>query len=157
MSIEERLKSMGITIPEPTVPMANYVPASEVSLDSERRLVFVSGQVPKDKEGNLIVGKVGQDLSEEDGIKAARLAGLSILSVLKVHLGDLGRIRRVVKLFGMVNSSPEFTNHPAVINGCSNLMVEVFEDLGKHSRSAVGVAALPANVAVEVEGIFEAN
>ena len=143
-SPEEKLKQMGIELPEVSQPMANYVKWKQVG-----NLLFLAGNGPD------MFGKVGADLTPEQGYEAARLTGLEIIAVLKAATGDLSRIKQFVKVLGMVNSTPDFTGHPKVINGFSDLMVEVFGEKGKHARSAVGVAALPNNIAVEIEVIVE--
>ncbi|GAB2488761.1 RidA family protein [Algoriphagus taiwanensis] len=141
---EEKLKAMGLELPEVSQPMANYVKWKQVG-----NLLFLAGNGPD------VFGKVGDDLTPEQGYEAARLTGLEIIAVLKAATGDLSRIKQFVKVLGMVNSAPDFTGHPRVINGFSDLMVEVFGEKGKHARSAVGVAALPNNIAVEIEVIVE--
>jgi len=143
-SPEEKLKQMGVELPEVSQPMANYVKWKQVG-----NLLFLAGNGPD------VFGKVGADLTPEQGYEAARLTGLEIIAVLKAATGDLSRIKQFVKVLGMVNSAPDFTGHPKVINGFSDLMVEVFGEKGKHARSAVGVAALPNNIAVEIEVIVE--
>lgn len=150
MSIDDKLAALGIDLTAPPAPAANYVPFVQVG-----DTVYVSGQVSMNADG-LITGKVGDDLSVEDGAAAARACGISLLSQVKAACGgDLSRLVRVVKLTGFVNSTPDFTDQPKVINGCSDLMVEVLGDVGRHSRSAVSAGALPFNVAVEIEGIFQ--
>jgi enamine deaminase RidA (YjgF/YER057c/UK114 family) len=141
---EERLKELGLELPEVSQPMANYVKWKQVG-----NLLFLAGNGPD------MFGRVGDDMTPEQGYQAARLTGLEIIAVLKVATGDLSRIKQFVKVLGMVNSTPDFTGHPRVINGFSDLMVEVFGEKGKHARSAVGVAALPNNMAVEIEVIVE--
>lgn len=141
---EEKLKQMGLEIPEVGQPIANYVKWRQVG-----NLLYLAGSGPK------IYGKVGADLSVEQGYQAARDTGLEIIAVLKAATGDLSRIKQFVKVLGMVNATPEFTAQPAVINGFSDLMVEVFGEKGKHARSAVGVGSLPNNMAVEIEVIVE--
>ncbi|MDX5340060.1 MAG: RidA family protein [Cyclobacteriaceae bacterium] len=141
---EEKLKQLGLELPEVSQPMANYVKWKQVG-----NLLFLAGNGPD------MFGKVGVDLTPEQGYEAARLTGLEIIAVLKAATGDLSRIKQFVKVLGMVNSAPDFTGHPKVINGFSDLMVEVFGEKGKHARSAVGVAALPNNIAVEIEVIVE--
>ncbi len=141
---EEKLKAMGLEIPEVSLPIANYVKWKQVG-----NLLYLSGGGPK------VYGKVGADLTVEEGYQAARETGLEVIAVLKAATGDLSRIKQFVKVLGMVNSAPDFTAHPKVINGFSDLMVEVFGEKGKHARSAVGVAALPNNMAVEIEVIVE--
>lgn len=149
--IDARLKALGIDLPSPTKPVANYVPFVRTG-----NLVFISGQVTMSHGELRYVGKVGKEISLEDAKKAARLCGINILSNLKAALdGDLDKVVRCVKLVGFVNAIENFTQQPEVVNGCSDLMVEVFGDKGRHARSAVGAGSLPRNVAVEVEAIFE--
>ncbi|TFV92409.1 RidA family protein [Algoriphagus kandeliae] len=143
-SPEQRIQELGLEIPEVSQPMANYVKWRQVG-----NMLYLSGNGPD------VFGKVGDDLTPEQGYQAARETGLEIIAVLKAATGDLSRIKQFVKVLGMVNSAPDFTGHPAVINGFSDLMVEVFGEKGKHARSAVGVAALPNNIAVEIEVIVE--
>jgi enamine deaminase RidA (YjgF/YER057c/UK114 family) len=149
--IDSRLAELGITLPTPAVPVANYVGFVRTG-----NLVFTAGQVTL-KDGKFeYIGKVGKEISLEDANKAARLCAINILSQVRAACdGDLDRVKRVVKLVGFVNAVPEFTDHPKVINGASDLMVEVFGDAGKHARSAVGSGSLPLNVAVEVEAVVE--
>jgi enamine deaminase RidA (YjgF/YER057c/UK114 family) len=147
---EARIKELGIQLIKPTPPIANYVKAVRVG-----NLVYLSGHGPDKPEGGVVTGKVGSDLTLEQGRDAARLAGISLLSTLKAEIGDLNKVKRIVKVLGMVNSVPTFDKHPAVINGFSDLMVEVFGENGKHARSAVGMASLPNNIAVEIEMIVE--
>lgn len=149
--IEARLKELGISLPAATTPAANYVPTVRTG-----NLVFVAGQVTL-KDGKLeYVGKLGREYGVEDGQKAARLCALNILAHLKNACdGDLDRVRRCVRVGGFVNAVPEFGDHPKVINGASDLFVEVFGEAGKHARAAVGVGSLPFGVAVEVEAVFE--
>jgi enamine deaminase RidA (YjgF/YER057c/UK114 family) len=148
--IESRLEALGIVLPAAVAPVANYVPAVE-----SRGFLYISGQIPKGANGLEYVGKLGRELSVDDGRAAARLCAINILAQAKLALGDLDRVGRVVKLVGFVNCDPEFGDHPQVVNGASDLMVEVFGDKGRHARSAVGVAALPFGVGVEVEAILE--
>ncbi len=149
--IEARLKELKIELPDAPAPAANYIPYVVTG-----NLVFVSGQVPRFKGQYVHVGKVGETLTLEDGQKSARLCALNLIAQLKAACGgDLDRVKRVVKLGGFVNSTPNFANHPQVINGASDLMGEIFGDAGKHARFAVGVADLPGNVATEIDGIFE--
>lgn len=143
--ISERLREHGITLPPVFPPAGSYL-GCVVQGD----LVYVGGHGPIDGD-EMIVGKLGGDLSLEDGQRAARMTALSILATLQAELGDLDRIERVIKVFGMVNVAPGFTNTPAVMNGCSDLLVEIFGDAGRHTRSAVGMAALPFDIAVEIE------
>jgi len=148
--IEERLKTLGLTLPDAPAPAANYVPYV-----LSGNTLYVSGQISM-MDGELIKGKVGADLDVEQGAAAAMACALSLLAQVKAACGgDLGRLKRVVKLVGFVNSLGNFTDQPKVINGASDLMVAVLGDKGRHARSAVSAAALPLGVAVEIEGIFE--
>lgn len=147
MSIDQRLQELGITLPAAAAPVASYVP---VVVQGD--LAYVSGQISF-VEGELVKGRLGDDVSLEDGMAAARGSGLMILAQLKAALGSLDRVERVVKLGGFVNSTPDFTDQPKVINGASDLMLEVFGEAGKHARAAVGVPALPLGVAVEVDAV----
>jgi enamine deaminase RidA (YjgF/YER057c/UK114 family) len=147
---EERLKSIGLELPEPAAPVANYVPFVRSG-----DLVHISGQVSNDASGG-IKGIIGEELDLEAGQRAARLCGLNLIAQMKaVCRGDLGKVRRVVKLGGFVQAGPEFLDIPKVLNGCSDLMVEVFGEAGRHARSAVGVYRLPLGFAVEVDAIVE--
>ena len=149
-TVEERLKAFGITLPEAPAPAANYVPYVRTG-----NLLHVSGQVAM-KDGDFVTGKLGQTMTAEEGAEAARLCALALLAQVKAACdGDLERLVRVVKLVGFVNSAPDFGQQPKVINGASDLMVEALGEKGKHARSAVGAAALPFGVAVEIEGVFE--
>jgi len=150
MQIEARLKEMGLELPPAVTPVANYVPAAAAG-----NIVFLSGHGPFNEDGTLITGKVSMDLTVEQGYQAARRVGIGLLGSLKAEIGDLDRVKRILKLLGMVNCGPEFTDQPQVINGASDLLVEVFGDKGKHARSAVGMNALPMNIAVEIEMIVE--
>lgn len=151
MSIEARLSELGITLPTPAAPVANYVPYVVTG-----NLVSISGQIPMGPNGIAYTGKVGAEVSEADAIKAARLCGLNILAQLKAACdGDLGRVVRIVKLGGFVNCTDGFGGQPGIINAASDLMVEVFGDKGRHSRSAVGTNALPLNVPVEIDALIE--
>jgi len=150
MSAEMKLKEMGLEVPPAVKPIANYVSAVRTG-----NLVFLSGQGPFRKDGTLITGKVGADLTLEEGYEAARRVALGLLGSLKSEIGNLDKVRRVVKLLGMVNCTPDFVDQPKVINGASDLLVEVFSDAGKHARSAVGMNALPMNISVEIEMIVE--
>ena len=150
-SIDERLEKLGITLPETPSPMANYVPYVRTG-----NLLYLSGQGPRYNQNQFKTGKVGADVTADDAYQHARLVGLQLLSVARTALdGDLSRVRRVVKLLGMVNSTPNFQKQPQVINGCSDLFVEVFGEIGRHARSAVGMGSLPNNITVEIEAIFE--
>lgn len=150
MSIDQKLADLGIVLPSPKAPVANYVPVVRTG-----NLLFVSGQVSVDSAGTVTTGKLGAGMSIEDGRAAARLCAINVLAQVKAATGDLNQVARIVKLVGFVNSSLDFTDQPAVINGSSDLLVEVFGDKGRHARSAVGVASLPFNAAVEVEAIIE--
>lgn len=147
---EERIRTLGIQLIPPTSPIANYVKFVRTG-----QLVFLSGHGPDKPGGGQVFGKVGKDLSIEEGQAAARLTGISLLSTLKAELGDLNRVKRVVKVTGLVNCVDGYTQQPAVMNGFSNLMVEVFGDRGRHARTSVGVNALPNNIAVEIEMVVE--
>ena len=147
---EQRMAELGIVLPGVPSPMANYVP-----FVCTGNLVFLSGQGPRKPEGGLHTGKVGAGVSVEDAYIHARITGLQLLAVLRQAAGGLDRVTRVVKLLGMVNAAPDFTAHPKVINGCSDLFVEVLGDRGRHARSAVGVGSLPENITVEIEAIAE--
>jgi enamine deaminase RidA (YjgF/YER057c/UK114 family) len=150
MSIEARLAELGITLPDAPAPVANYVP-----FVLSGNLLFVSGQVSADANGP-IRGKLGADMSVEAGTEAARRCAISLLAQAKKACGgDLSRIRRVVKLTGFVNSTPDFTDQPKVVNGASDLMVDVLGDAGRHARAAVSATALPLGVAVEIDAVFE--
>ena len=152
-SPEERLEQMGIRLPEPQAPVANYVPAVRTG-----DLLFLAGSGPaRGADGKVTLGKLGRELDVEQGYESARLVGLNLIGRLKAELGDLGRVKRVVKLLCMVNSAPDFTEQPAVANGCSDLLVEVFGERGRHARSAVGMSSLPSNIPVEIEMIVEVN
>jgi enamine deaminase RidA (YjgF/YER057c/UK114 family) len=147
MSIDDRLAELGITLPEPAAPVASYVPAVESG-----GLLHISGQISFSDEGNLIVGRLGDDMNVERGTEAARRCGIMLLAQMKASLGSLDRVERIVKLGVFVNSSPSFTDQPKVANGASELMQQVFGEAGRHARSAVG-AILPLGVAVEVDAI----
>jgi enamine deaminase RidA (YjgF/YER057c/UK114 family) len=148
-----KLGDMGLSLPDAPAPAANYVPYV-VSGD----LIFVSGQISVDDEGELIVGTLGRDMTTSEGAQAASRCALALLAQVKAACGgDLSRLEKVVKLTGFVNSTPEFTEQPAVINGASDLLVALLDDIGKHSRSAVSAASLPFGVAVEIEGIFKVS
>ncbi len=147
---EAMLKKLGIDLPTPQPPVANYVNAVRTG-----NLLFLSGKGPTGPDGKDVIGKLGRDLTVDQGYQAARVVGINLLAVLKAELGDLKRVKRVVKVLGMVNSDPAFTQQPQVINGCSDLLVAVFGDKGRHARSAVGMGALPNGIAVEIEMIVE--
>jgi enamine deaminase RidA (YjgF/YER057c/UK114 family) len=149
--VEKKLQELGIALQEPRAPMANYVPYVRTG-----NLLTVSGQVCLDGDGKLVAkGRLGDGVSIEDGQKAARICAINLLAQVKAAVGDLDKVLRVVRLGGFINSAPGFAEGPKVMNGASDIMVAVFGDKGKHARSTVGVAALPADAAVEVEGLFE--
>ena len=148
--IDARLTELGITLPDAPAPAANYVPYVQTG-----QTLYVSGQISQDENG-LMKGKVGADATVEQGAAAARRCALSLLAQVRAACGgDLDRLVRVVKLTGFVNSTPDFTDQPKVINGCSDTLVEILGDKGRHARSAVSAGALPLGVMVEIEGIFE--
>jgi enamine deaminase RidA (YjgF/YER057c/UK114 family) len=147
---EEKLKELKVELFKPTAPMANYVKVVRTG-----NLLFLSGHGPTRADGSNITGKVGRDLTTEQGYEAAKQTGIALLSTLKAEIGDLSKVKRIVKVLGMVNCTENFTDQPKVINGFSDLMVAVFGDKGRHARSAVGMYALPSNIAVEIEMIVE--
>ena len=150
-AIEKKLSDLGITLPTPAAPIANYVATVRSG-----NLITVSGQLCFGDEGKLVAtGQLGGSVSMEDGQKAARACAVNLIAQLKAAVGDLDKVVRVVRLGGFINSAPGYADGPKVMNGASDLMVEVFGDKGRHARSTVGVSALPANAAVEVEGLFE--
>ena len=148
--VEDKLKEMGLELTEGPPPMANYIPGYRAG-----NLVFLSGVGPRDAEGNTLRGKLGAEVTVEEGYQAARLCALNLLANLKGIIGDLDKVKHVVKLLAMVNAAPDFAQQPAVINGCSDLLVEVLGDKGRHARSAVGMGSLPGGMAVEIEMIVE--
>lgn len=148
MTIEDKLRDLGIELPKAAAPAANYVPYVMAG-----GLLHIAGQITFTADGGLVKGRLGADMDIVDGAAAARLCGLNLVAQIKAALGSLDRVTRVIKLGVFVNSTPEFTDQPEVANGASNLMVEIFGDVGRHARSAVGVAALPRGVAVEVDAI----
>ena len=150
MSIETRIQELGLTLPEAPAAAGTYSPVVVVG-----NMAYVSGQGPVGADGRWLTGKVGADLTEEECIAAARVVGLTMLATIKAELGSLDRVKRVVKALGMVNCVPDFKNHPKVINGFSDLMVEVWGDAGRAARSAVGMGSLPGNIPVEIEAILE--
>ena len=150
MSIDQRLAELGITLPEPAAPVASYVPAVE-----QGGLLHISGQVSFSAEGNLIQGRLGEDMNLDRGTEAARRCGIMLLAQMKAALGSLDRVEQVVKLGVFVNSAADFTDQPKVANGASELMQDVFGEAGRHARSAVGVPVLPLGVAVEVDAIVK--
>jgi enamine deaminase RidA (YjgF/YER057c/UK114 family) len=149
MTPEEKLTSLGLVLPEVPVPVANYVPYRWAG-----NLLYLSGQGPKRPDGTYRPGRLGRDATIEEADEDARLTGLNLLAVAKSALGELSRIEAVVKLLGMVNAEPDFSDHPKVINGCSDLLVEVLGNAGRHARSAVGMGSLPNRMTVEIEAIL---
>lgn len=147
---ESRIKELGIHMIEPVAPTANFLKSVRMG-----NLVYLSGHGPDKPEGGQVIGKVGSDLTIEQGQEAARLVGISLLSTLKKEIGSLNKVKRIVKVLGMVNCVPTFEKHSLVINGFSDLMVEVFGENGKHARSSIGLSSLPANIPVEIEMIVE--
>jgi enamine deaminase RidA (YjgF/YER057c/UK114 family) len=152
MKIEARLAELGITLPPVGGPAGNYVHAQRTG-----NLLYLSGKGPRNADGSAPTGKVGADVSAEDAYQHARTVGLTLIAVLKETLGDLDRVTQVVKVLGMVNAAPDFGQQPKVINGCSDLFVEVFGDAGRHARSAVGMGSLPSGITVEIEAIVEVS
>jgi enamine deaminase RidA (YjgF/YER057c/UK114 family) len=149
MSAEVRLKQLGLTLPQVPAPVANYLPYRIAG-----NLLFLAGQGPRGADGSSLTGKVGGDVSVDEGYKRARLVGLQLLSATRTALGSLDRVEAIVKMLCMVNAVPDFKDHPKVANGMSDLFVEVFGDAGKHARSAVGMGSLPNQISVEIEGIL---
>lgn len=147
--IAARLRDLGLVLPPAPSPVANYVPFLVSG-----NLLFISGQISKAGDGTLVAGRVGDTLSVEDGVGAAKVCALNLLAQAQAALGNLDRISQVVRLTGFVNAGPDFTDHPKIINGASDLMVAVLGDKGRHTRAAVGVSGLPAGAAVEVDAIF---
>ena len=149
MSAEARLKELGIVLPSLGTPVANYLPYRLAG-----NILYLAGQGPRDDSGKQLTGKLGKDISVEEGYRRARLVGLGLLAAMRDALGSLDRVDYIVKLLGMVNAVPDFNDSPKVINGCSDLFVEVFGDAGRHARSAVGNVMLPNQISVEIEGIL---
>ena len=149
MTPEQRLEKMGLRLPDVPVPVANYVPWRFAG-----NLLYLSGQGPKRADGTYRVGRLGQDISVDEAYQEARLTGLNLLAAAKAALGNLERIEAVIKLLGMVNAEPDFSDHPKVINGCSDLFVDVLGEAGRHARSAVGMGSLPNRMSVEIEVIM---
>lgn len=147
---EQRIKDLGIELITPKPPTANYLKAKTMG-----NVVYLAGTGPDRPDGTQVIGKLGSELSLEEGIEAARFAGISLLSSLKAEIGDLNRVKNIVRAKGMVNADPSFTQHSQVINGFSDLMVEVFGEKGKHARAAIGMGSLPSNISVEIEMIVE--
>jgi len=150
MTPEEKLAALGLVLPEVPRPVANYVPFRLVG-----GMLYLSGQGPRLPGGGYSTGRLGRDVTTERGYEDAKLVGLQLLAVAKLAVGELSRIEAVVKLFGMVNAEPDFGDQPKVINGCSDLLVEVLGEAGRHARSAVGMGSLPNRMTVEIEAIFQ--
>lgn len=150
IDFDKKLKDMGIELFPPPKPMANYVKAVRTG-----NLIYLAGHGPTKADGTNITGKLGKDMTIEQGYEAAKQTGIALLSTLKGEIGDLNKVKRIVKVLGMVNCTADFTDQPKVINGFSDLMVGLFGEKGKHARSAVGMISLPNNIAVEVEMIVE--
>ncbi|HEY4202126.1 MAG TPA: RidA family protein [Devosiaceae bacterium] len=144
----DQLRTLGIVLPPPPPPIANFV-----THVAEGKLLFLSGQGPTEADGRLYAGKVGADISIDEAYRHARLTGINLIAVMEAALGDLRRVRRIIKVLGMVNATPDFGEHPAVINGCSDLLNAVFGKKGVHARSAVGFASLPNQITVEIEAV----
>lgn len=151
-NVEQKLKDQKVELFKPTAPMANYVKAVRVG-----NLIYLAGHGPTKADGTNITGKVGKDLTVEQGYMAARQTAIAMLSTLKAEIGDLNKVKRIVKVLGMVNCTDNFVDHPKVINGFSDLIVSVFGEKGLHARSAVGMNSLPMNIAIEVEMIVEVS
>ena len=149
-TVEERLAELGLELPPVSRPVANYVPAVRSG-----NLLFLAGQVPRDADGRLLAGRVGDTMDVDAAYQAARTCALQALAVVKDELGDLDRVVRVVRVLGLVNATPDCTEQPAVVNGFSDLMVQAFGDAGRHARVAYGAGSLPGGVPVEVESLFE--
>ena len=147
---EQRLADLGLTLPATSAPVANYVSAVRSG-----QLIFLAGHIPRDAEGKVIAGKVGREIDEAAAADAARTTGLALIATLKAELGELRRVKRIVRVGGFVNSPDDYTRQPAVINGCSDLLVAVFGDAGRHARAAVGVNTLPLGAVVEIELVAE--
>ena len=150
MRIEKRLAELGINLPAAEPPIANYVTSVQAG-----SLLFFSGRGPARDDGTLLTGVVGRDVTVEEAYQHARVAGLQLIAAMQAELGELDRVVRIVKVLGMVNAVPGFGQHPEVINGCSDLLVEVFGERGRHARSAVGMDSLPDGISIEIEAIVE--
>jgi enamine deaminase RidA (YjgF/YER057c/UK114 family) len=150
MSAEDRIKELGIELPTPPGPVGNYIGATRTG-----NLIYLSGHGPRNADGSMISGKVGADMDIDEAYAVARIVGLGLMATLKAHIGDLNKVKQVIKTLGMVNAVPEFNDHPKVINGASDLFVDVFGDAGRGARSAVGMGSLPNQIPVEVEMIIE--
>ena len=149
---EQKLEELGIQLPTPSSPVANYVNTVKTGT-----LVFISGKGPLKADGNYVFGKLGENLTIDQGYEAARLTAINLISTLKASIGDLSKVKKIVRVTGMVNATSNFTDHPKVVNGCSDLLVEVFGDNGKHTRAAVGMNSLPLNIAVEIDMVVEVS
>ena len=149
---EEKLAQLGLTLPASSAPVANYVSAVRSG-----SLVFLSGHLPRDGAGKVIAGKIGRDLDEAAGVNASRQTALALLTTLKTELGSLDRVKRIVRVGSFVNCTDDFTRQPAVINGCSDLLVAIFGESGRHTRAAIGVSSLPAGAAVEIDLVVEVS
>ncbi len=152
MTPEDKIRELGIELPDAAAPSFTYVSSRLIG-----NLLYLSGHGPRQPDGSYRTGRLGVDLDVDQGYADARLTGLHLLATAKAALGDLSRVTAVVKLFGMVNAAHDFQHHPQVINGCSDLLVEVFGDKGRHARSAVGMGSLPMGMSVEVEAIFNVD
>ena len=148
MTPEEKLTSLGLVLPTAPTPLAQYRPARLIG-----NTLYLSGQIPRNPDGSFILGRLGRDISIEEGYEAARNVGLQLLSVIKSVVGELSRVEAIAKVNGMVNAEPDFLDHAKVINGCSDILVEILGEAGYHARSAVGMGSLPLGVAVEIEAI----
>jgi len=153
-TIEDRVRGLGYILPNEATPVANYLPTVRVAGEE---LIYVSGHLPRNPDGNFMTGKLGADLTIEQGYEGAKMAALAMLGSLKSDIGDLDRVKRIVKLLCMVNCTPDFEEQPAVANGASDLLVQVFGEKGRHARSAVGIAALPGGACVEIEMIVQVS
>ncbi len=150
MSADERVEELGLVLPSPPEPIASYVTFARTT-----SLAYTSGHGPLRPDGSWVVGKVGVEIDVAEATEAARITGLGLLATLRIHLGSLDQVSRIVKILGMVNCTPDFVDHSTVIDGCSDLLAEVFGEIGRHARSAVGVVSLPMGIPVEIEAIVE--
>ncbi|MBU2578264.1 RidA family protein [Patescibacteria group bacterium] len=150
MTVDDRLKKIGIKLPLLPEPTGTFVHAVKTG-----NLLFLGGKAPRNDDGKFSIGKLGRNMSVEQGYSDARNVGILLLAVMKKELGNLDRVKRIIKILGMVNATPEFEDHTKVINGCSDLFVEVFGEKGRHSRSAVGMGSLPNQITVEIEAVIE--
>ena len=147
---ESNLTQLGIELPTPSKSIANYVGATRIG-----NTLYLAGHLPRREDGSVVTGKLGEDLSVKQGYEAARLSAIALMATLKAEVGDLSKVKRIAKVFGMVNATDSFTDHSKVINGCSDLLVEVFGEKGRHARAASGFSSLPLGAAVEIEMIVE--